>query len=197
MDAFIEVDHSDKLSPFSDPVQIWSLTKGSFVFGKDYKVYDALAWGRESQMSPDGRDPATLPLFAPRGMPSPQSLDVAWNYFFLVAEPSDPPDKYFWQAHRCISPTEADYWVKNRGAGESKVLQWFNCGPAERTWRVVADPVLHNASWLLLPEFDASLAHHGLRLEELPVEYSIVRNALSMLGRQRGTERVRLVFWFC
>jgi hypothetical protein len=196
MSAFIEVDHGDGLPPFSDPMQIYSLTEGSFSFGKDYKVFDALAWGRESQMSAEDRDPAPRPQFAPRGMPSPQSLDVAQNYFYLVATPPDLPDQYFWPAHRCVAPGTAEQWARQRGAVTSEVIQWFNCGPRDRTWQVVAEPGLYNSSWLLLPEFDAALAHHGLRLEDLPVEFSIVRQALSLLGQQHGAERVRLVLWF-
>jgi hypothetical protein len=197
MSAFIEVDHSDVLPPFSDTVQICSLTEGSFLFGKDYEVFDALAWGRDSQMAPEDRDPARRPLIAPRGMPSPRSLAVAQSYFYLVAAPPDLPDRHFWPAHRCVPPGTAEGWVRERGALTSEVRQWFNWRPPRPcTWQVVADPVLYNASWLLLPEFDAALAHHGLRLEGLPVEYSVVRQALSLLGRRHGRERVRLVIWF-
>jgi hypothetical protein len=196
MSAFIEVDHSNGLLRFSDPVQIYSLTEGSFSFGKDYEVFDALAWGRDSQMSPEDRDPARRPLIAPRGMPSPQSLVVAESYFYLVAAPPDLPDPHFWPAHRCVAPGTAEEWARQRGVVTSEVVQWFNCGPRDRTWQVVAEPGLYNASWLLLPEFDVALAHHRLRLEELPAEYSIVRQALALLGQQHGEERVRLVVWF-
>jgi hypothetical protein len=196
MNAFIEVDYGDGRPPFSDPVQIYTLTEGSFAFGKDYEVFDALAWGRDSSMALEDRDPSRRPLIAPRGMPSPQSLTVAQSYSYLVAVPSDPPDPYFWPTHRCVTPATAEEWVRERGAVESEVLQWFNCGPRDRSWRVVSEPGLYNASWLLLPEFDAALAHHGLRLEELPVEYDILRYALSALGQRHSPERVRLVVWF-
>src|SRR5579884_3362369 len=111
MSAFIEVDHGDGSPPFSDPVQTHSLTEGSFSFDKDYEVFDALAWGRESQMRPEDRDQRRQPLIAPRGMPSPQSLAVAWSYFYLVAPASAPPDRYFWPAHRCVAPGTAEEWV--------------------------------------------------------------------------------------
>ena len=48
MDAFIEIDYDEGSPPFSDPVHIYSLTEGSFSFGKDYDVFDALAAGRRS-----------------------------------------------------------------------------------------------------------------------------------------------------
>jgi hypothetical protein len=65
MSAFIEVDHSTTLPPFSDPTQIFSLTEGSFSFGKDYDVFDALARGRDSQLPVEDRDPRRRPLIAP------------------------------------------------------------------------------------------------------------------------------------
>lgn len=196
MSAFIEINYGRDSPPFSDSVQIYSLTEGSFVLGKDYEVFDALAWGRDSQMAPEDRDPGRRPLVAPRGMPSPQSLTVAQNYFYLVTPPTDFPDHCFWPAHRCITPVTAAEWVKRHGVAESQVVQSFNCGPQPRRWRVVAEPGLYNASWLSLPEFDAALSHHRLRLKELPVEYSILYQALSLLGQRHGTDRVRLVVWF-
>jgi hypothetical protein len=197
MSAFIEVDHSESSRPFSDPTQIFSLTEGSFSFGKDYDVFDALAWGRDSQMAVEDRDPRRRPLIAPRGMPSPQSSDVAWDYFYLINESNELPNKYFWPAHRCVSQAIADKWIRERGVSESEVVQWFNCGGQDRIiWRAIAEPGLYNASWLLLSEFDASLAHHNLRLGELPTEYSILHQALSLLVQGHGPERVRLVLWF-
>ena len=40
MSAYIEVDHGEHSHPFSDPAQVYSLTEGSFAFGKDYEVFD-------------------------------------------------------------------------------------------------------------------------------------------------------------
>ncbi len=130
-------------------------------------------------------------------MPSPQSLDVAWDYFYLIAESDDLPNRHFWPVDRCVSQQTADKWIREGGVGESKVVQWFNCGERDRIiWKVVAEPGLYNASWLLLSEFDASLTHHNLRLTELPTEYNILYQALSLLGQRHGPERVRLVLWF-
>lgn len=196
MSAFIEVDHSGGSPSFTDPVQIYSLTEGSFSFDKDYAVFDALAGGRDSAMPPEDRDPRRAPLFAPRGIPSPCSLTVAWEYFYLIADASGPPDPHFWPEHRCVSTEVAERWRQEHGCHESRILQWFNCGPIERMWRVVSEPKLYNASGLRLDEFDAALAHHRLNLAALPVEYQIVRSAMSLLVQKHGPQRVRLVVWF-
>ena len=57
-------------------------------------------------------------------------------------------------------------------------------------------PESYNATWLRPAEFDAALKHHGLDLATMPVEYRIIRAALSQLREQHGQDRVRLVVWF-
>jgi hypothetical protein len=69
MSAYIEVDKGEGSPTFADPRQVFSLTEGSFWFGKDYEVYDALAGGRDAALAPEDRDPSRAPLIAPRGMP--------------------------------------------------------------------------------------------------------------------------------
>ncbi|MBI1900383.1 MAG: hypothetical protein HYS13_04610 [Planctomycetia bacterium] len=196
LSAFIEVDHGDRSPPFSDPEQIYSLTEGSFSFGWEYDVFDALAAGRSSTYAPEDREDHPEPLFAPRGMPSPQSLTVAQDFFFLIADRGRPPDRYFWPAHRCVEPHVAEEWASSQKCVRSEVLQWFNCQPEGIVWPVISEPGLYNASWLLLHEFDAALEHHGLQLATQPVEYTILRTAMSLLADKRGAERVRLVLWF-
>lgn len=196
MSAYIEVDHGDRSPPFSDPVQVHSLTEGSFAFDKDYEVFDALAGGRDATMAAEDRDPSRAPLFAPRGMPTPCSPAVGWAYFYLVAEPTNLPNRYFWPEWRCVSPPVAADWLRNKGCHEAEFFQWFNCEPQGRVWRVVSEPGLYNASWLRLDEFDAALKHRGLMVVALPVEYRIIRAALLQLTDQYGQERVRLVVWF-
>src|SRR5712691_537842 len=97
MSAYIEVDHGQQSVPFSDTAQIYSLTEGSFSFvGNDYDAFDALGGGRNAAMAPVDRDPLRAPLFAPRGMPSPCSLAVGWDYYYLVAEQVQSPNRVFW-----------------------------------------------------------------------------------------------------
>ncbi len=175
---------------------VHSLTEGSFAFGKDYEVFDALAGGRDSAMALQDREPTRAPLLAPRGMPSPCSPAVGWDYFRLVAEPSDLPDRHFWPPWRRVSPREAAEWLQDMRCHEAEFFQWYNCEPEGRVWRVVSAPGLYNASWLRLDEFDAALKHQGLALARLPIEYRILRTALSLLVEQHGQERVRLVIWF-
>lgn len=197
MSAYIEIDYGKQLLPFSDWKQVHSLTEGSFTFDKDYEVFDALAGGREDSAPPEDRDPNRAPLFAPRGMPSPCSQAVGWNYFYLITESSDLPNEHFWPAWRCVTPEMAAAWVRDRGCHEAEFLQWIACWPPEgRTWRVVSAPSQYNASWLNADEFDAALAHHGLELQKLPVEYRILRSALSLLIETHGQQRVRLIVWF-
>lgn len=196
MAAYIEVDHSEGSPPFTDPMQVYSLTQGSFAFRKDYDVFDALAGGRDAAMAPEDREPSCAPLFAPRGLPSPCSLAVGWDYFRLVADPPVLPDRHFWPEWRCVSSAVAAQWLQKEGCHEAKFVQWFNCEPEGRVWRVVSVPGRYNASWLLLDEFDAALKHHGLDLTMLPVEHRIIRAALSQLAERHGPARVRLVVWF-
>src|SRR5262249_40529863 len=159
-------------------------------------VFDALAGGRNSAMSPEDQEPASIPLIPPRGMPTPCSAAVAQDYYYIVAEATEPPDHYVWPAHRCVLPPVAEGWLTKAGSHEDEFVQWFNCGPKRRVWRVVSAPGLYNASWLRLDEFDLSLKHHSLELKNLPVEYRIIRAAMSMLVDEHGPERVRLVVWF-
>jgi hypothetical protein len=196
MSAYIEVDHGDGSPPFADPVQVHSLTEGSFVFGKDYEVFDALAAGRDAAMAPEDQDPNRVPLFAPRGMPSPCSLAVGWDYYHLVADPPHLPNRHFWPEWRCVSSVVAAEWLQNQGCHAAEFLQWFNCERGGRVWQVVSALAHYNASWLRLDEFDAALEHHGLDLRALPVEYRILRTALAQLVEQYGRARVRLVLWF-
>jgi hypothetical protein len=196
MSAYIEVDHGNQSQPFSDPMQIYSFTEGSFVFGKDYDVFDALAGGREAKLAPEDREGTHVPLFTPRGMPSPCSSAVGWNYFYLVAEEHDLPNEYFWPKWRCIPPAVAAEWLQDKGCHESTFLQWINWGPGERIWKVVSEPETYNASWLWLHEIEAAVTYHGLEWSRLPVEYSILNSAMSLLLNQHGPNRVRLVIWF-
>jgi hypothetical protein len=196
MSAYVEVDYGARSPPFSDPTQAHSLTEGSFAVDKDYAVFDALAGGRDGAMAPEDRDPSRAPLFAPRGIPSPCSLAVGWDYYRLIADPSDLPDGHFWPKWRCVSSAVAAEWVREKRSHEAEFLQWFNCEPGGLTWRVVSEPGFYNASWLWPDEFDAALHHHGLGLAGLPVEYRIIRSALAQLAEQCGPQRVRLVLWF-
>ena len=63
-------------------------------------------------------------------------------------------------------------------------------------WSAVSLPAHYNASYLTLDEFDASLKHHHLELAQIPVEFCVLRMALSHLVGEHGAERVRLVVWF-
>lgn len=196
LSAYIEVDNSRAPEPFRDPTQVFSLTEGSFAFDKAYEVFDALAGGREAKMAREDLDPDRVPLFAPRGIPSPCSLDVARGYYFLVARESEAVPAWFWPAHRRVTPDRAAEWVRDRGSHRGEVFQETNGSETGRPWPVVSEPGLYNASWLGPDEFDAALAHHRLELPALPVEFRILRSALGLLAGEHGPARVRLVVWF-
>jgi hypothetical protein len=193
MSAHIEVDYGKKKPPFADSEQIFSLTGASFSFDRRYEVFDALAGGREVFYAGEDRDPKRRPLISPRGMPSPCSLAVAQEYFYLIRKRGDVPDKYFWPSARCVTPRVASSWVRHKGSHESEVLQWFN---GSRTWKVVSDPVNRAASWLRLKEFDNALAHHRVNIKRVPACYEAVRAAMGVMVRRHGESRVRLVLWF-
>lgn len=196
LSAYIEVDYTHAPEPFRDPTQIFSLTEGSFVFDKAYEVFDALAGGREAKMAAEDLDPDRVPLFAPRGIPSPCSLDVACGYYFLVARESKAVPAWFWPAHRRVTPHRAAKWVRDGASHRGEAFQQAMGGEAGRQWPVVSQPGLYNASWLRPDEFDAALAHHRLELTTLLVEFRIVRSALGLLAGEHGPSRVRLVVWF-
>lgn len=196
MSAYIEVDYGRQATPFSDPVKVHSITDGSFSFDKSYDVFDALAGGRYAQMAPEDRDSRAAPLIPARGMPSPCSAAVGWDYFRLVAEPPHLPDPHFWADYRVVSSHTAEEWLQHEHCHEAEFFQWFNCKPPGQTWRVVSAPGLYNASWLTLHDLDASLAHHGLNLETLPVQFRVLRSCLCLLVEEYGMDRVRLVVWF-
>jgi len=204
--GFVEVDHSDSESPFTQTASIFSVTEGSFEFDGEYDAFDALAGGREAKTSPEDRDPGRQPLIKPRGMPNPRSVAVAWSYFKIVAEPSNLPNYRFWPSHRCVTPAIADQWVREQGSELSAVIQWFNVPPNKGTrrpsgeteleWPAVSEPHYHSASWLHLDEFDAALEHHRLKLADLPLGFSIVRNAMALATERYAADRVRIVIWF-
>ena len=196
MSVYIEIDYSDRLPSFSDPTQVYSLADGSFVLGKDYTVFDVLAGGRQASMRPEDRDSEREPLIPPRGMPSPCSSSVGWDYFRIVADPPELPNKYFWPERLCVSSATAADWRENGGCERAKVHQWFNCESDEIDWDVVSLPGLYNASWLRLDELDTALAHRHLEIDALPIQYGIIRDAMIALVGKYGQERVRLVFWF-
>jgi len=198
MSASIEYDRSDTNPAFTNSDVIDSLADGSFIFDKDYEVFDALGYGRQGAMSDEDKDPSKRPLIVPRGMPKARSLSVARAYFNVVAEPSGLPDEVFWPAHRCISSLVADEWIQ-KGATESTVEQSWNTGrPIDHPiiWRAVSDRYWYNASWLHPAEYEAALAHHALQLDELPDEYNIIHFAMKLFEQRLGRDRVRLVLWF-
>ncbi len=193
MATFIEVDCGQGQPPFSDPVQIRSLVGGAFNLPRAYEVFDALAGGREAQMRPEDRDPRLLPLIPPRGMPEPCSDSAAQSYFYLICEPADRPDRNVWPPWRFVTPAEASDWVRKRGSHEASFLQWVN---GDRTWRVASAPENYSATWLSLEEVDASLSHHGIAWDSIPVEYRIIRSAMAQLVDQYGMSSARLIVWF-
>src|SRR5262249_45436146 len=125
MSAYLEFDYDRRSQPFTDPTQVYSLTNGSFACLRGYEVFDALAGGRDAVMAPEDRDPRHAPLFARRGMPSPCSAAVGWDYYYVVAEAPELPDRYFWPEHRCVTPHLAAEWLRNEGSHEANFVQWF------------------------------------------------------------------------
>jgi hypothetical protein len=87
--------------------------------------------------------------------------------------------------------------VRDKGCHEAEFLQTVNCWPATgQTRRVVSAPGLYIATWLGIAEYEAALAHHGLDLMKVPVQYRIIRSSMSLLAERHGPRRVRFVVWF-
>ncbi|MEM7455422.1 MAG: hypothetical protein AAF456_13810 [Planctomycetota bacterium] len=191
--AFIETDTT---GDFSTAGSIFSLTADAFILDRDYDVFDALAGAREHQMPEPDRDSQRIPLIPPRGIPSPRSLSVSRSFFYLVDDPVStvgPPNEWFWPRHRCVDPIDAQEWRTNPDCVYSTVVQWFN---GEHVWDAVSPRGLICPTWLSATEFDESLAHHSIRLLDLPVSYRILRKSLEMLEDELGANCVRLVLWF-
>lgn len=195
--VFIEIDFGGVVPPFSDPTQIYSLTEGSFLLDRDYRLFDALAGGRSHLLSHEDRDADRIPLISPRGVPSPCSLVVASNYYRLILAPDDRlPDRHFWDKEKCIPSTVADQWTQAGQSIRATVLQWVNSDVEGRTWPVVSLPHLSSPGWLKLDEVDRSLKHHGLDLSETVSTFRILRSAMKSAIEEHHNDRVRLVFWF-
>jgi hypothetical protein len=83
--------------------------------------------------------------------------------------------------------------LRDKGSHEASFVQSLN---GSQTWRVVSEPVNYGASWLSLAEVEASLRHHELAWDSIPVCYRIIRSAMAQLVEEHGGSRVRLVVWF-
>jgi hypothetical protein len=192
--AFVEyADYWDR-NPFSGNPDQPALLFGQFWLNRDYRLFDTLGDGRNSQMNPEDVGPRAL--FPPRGVPADISLVVAREYYDLVID-SHPPYPMFWPAHGGVSVDQAQQWVRGGRSHLGTVVQkgYYGTTPP-RTWQVVSKEHWHTPSWLTGPEIRQSLEHQRLPLEECGWDFRALMRCLSDLEKQLGHEQVRLVFWF-
>jgi len=185
--AFVEFDDSDEKPFCRNGIQ--SISAGSLVLERNYEIFDALAWGRSSQLELEHRAPP--PVVQPRGIPEILSKPAAWTYYSIVAT-ADRPDPRFWPPEAVVDLSTADDWERE-GSGRSKIEQTGHYGMSPpQTWDLIARPCWHTATWLTPEEVVRALA----RCEGLPLTYHVLKAILAACVAQVGPHRVRLVLWF-
>ncbi len=166
---------------------------GAFSLNRDYELFDALGDGRNCQMPPE--EVSKRSFYGPRGVPLDVSLEVARQYYDLVAE-AQSPHPGFWPAHGCVSADQAKE-RRRRGAQPGSVAQTMHYGATAPTiWRAVSKEFWHTPSWLLLSEIHESLQHYGLTLAERHWDFRALLKCLEEVEEQIGKGQTRLVFWF-
>ncbi len=84
MKAYIEFECSGVAPPFTDAMQILSLTEGAFSLSRDYLVFDALAGGRQARMAPEDQNPDNTPKYAQEACPFLRALRLLKTFFVLL-----------------------------------------------------------------------------------------------------------------
>jgi hypothetical protein len=159
-----------------------AFANGEFDIPRAYNLFAALAGVRI-----DGR----RPLIEPRGVPAALTAGVFQHYFLPIV--SDDKQA-LWRGFSYVPESEA------RPQITAGMLQFSAQQPAT-SWVVselgyVIDPDAHSASFLTLEETKASLAHHSLAVQETPVQFQVLLEALEGLEARIAGARARVVFWF-
>lgn len=165
--AFIEIDHGQ--------ADLWPF--GEFHFPRSYRLFSALAGVRT-------RDDET-PLYPARGLPDSISYEVIAKFYQRIV-PDDQSQHAWMRGIDFVTESEANETLK---LDKSKLC-------IVNKQRFLADPDWHDPSWLTHQEILDALAHHGIPIDELSIEFKTAMEAMLMLSKHYGTNKVRLVFWF-
>jgi hypothetical protein len=144
-----------------------SLTDGSFSLTRDYRFFGALSEVRGG-----------APLVPSRGVPEDASDETCRCYYHLICEDEDHDG--LWQH---ITELNADALVK-RGVSHRRSRGGLS---------LVSNPDAHHPSWLTRAELLASLAHAGLKPEDLAVDTQATLGAIHTIPEANTP---RIVFWF-
>jgi hypothetical protein len=167
--AFIEIEHGQaNVSAFAE-----------FHFPRFTRLFTALA-GVYSH-------PDKLPLYPARGLPESISYDVERQFYQQIVPDSDADDGEL-RGVSYITESEANELLQQ----DKSALRIV-----PRTSQMyLPDPCWHDPSWLTHQELLDALAHHGITNDELSIEFKTAMEAMLMLSKHYGTDKVRLVFWF-
>lgn len=191
---FIEYDRDQSSIPFSVAGNIRSLSLAELWLPNDYKLFDALAGGRSHTLGVVEKPP----MFRPRGLPTPISLEVYYRYYYVVEDPKYRDAKYD-KIPKWIAPlgsvTEAiaTEWIEK---GWSTLAPSENHSQGRPRRHRVSGPNWHTASWLLLSEIGLSIEFYDIAEELLSYEMIAHLSAMRILESHLGPSRTRIVFWF-
>ncbi len=155
---------------------IESVVDGPVQIGRNYLLYGALAGVRAK----------SAPLVAPRGLPPTISWHTARRAFRRIHADDVPPEHLV--GRNSVSHSEAERRV-TRGTGRYG-------GPSRHGQFDCVTEEVYSASWLYLREVEASLAHHGMTVNEQNIFFASVIASMRLIESRLGPDRARLVFWF-
>jgi hypothetical protein len=102
--------------------------------------------------------------------------------------PDEDENKPWLRGMNYVSRSLAEQWVNQK-------LAFYSIDPPGSPL-YVSNADYHTSSWLTLAELSAAIAHSGLLMEDLCVEFKAMLAAMTSLSRSSDPHSVRLVFWF-
>jgi hypothetical protein len=139
---------------------------------RDYKLYDALAGGRNFKGS----------LYPPRGLPVDVSDTVLKGACFRVTGNEEELKQSTWPEHVIMRK-------KSMGPPFGEIIRR---GTADYYFRWC--DFMHSHTWLTLEEIEASTSHAGLDLKGLAPVYGAMMEEMRAL--ELSGQQARLIVWF-
>ncbi len=188
--SFLEYRDAGQHSP-SDS---WSLL-ARFSLARDYRLFDALANARSSQIS-TSEAAESVAVYMTRGVPTDLSLLAAQEYYDIIVE-DGPPDPRFWPMHGVTQASEAESRVRSGQGQTGKVEQSIYVGKTEpRSWRAVSKIDSYCASWLTLAELRETIGRNNLDQSQLNWDFCAFLETFESAVSRLGAGNARFVFWF-